>query len=328
VTDEQGESTVTGTRVLVAVLTYRRPDDLAAVLPLLREQAAALDPPGRVLVVDNDPDAGARGLVEGAGGDVTYAHEPTPGIAAARNRALDETGDADVVVFIDDDERPVGDWLALLLATYHVDRPTGVVGPVVSEFSSALEPWVEAGRFFDRRRLPTGTVVEIAATNNLLLDLAQLRALDLRFDERFGLSGGSDMLITRQLTARGGRLVWCDEAVVTDVVPAERLTREWVLRRAYRSGNTTARTSLVVARGPADRVRVRARLVAEGSVRLAGGAARLAVGTVTGSLSQRVRGRRTWARGAGMLAGVTGAVYVEYSRDGRRHVRAGTASSA
>ena len=83
--------------------------------------------------------------------------------------------------------------------------------------------------------------MEVAATNNLLLDLGRIRALGLEFDERFGLSGGSDTLFTRPLVARGGRMVWCDEAMVVDNVPAGRLTRDWVLRRALRSGNSASR---------------------------------------------------------------------------------------
>ena len=82
-----------------------------------------------------------------------YVHEPEPGIAAARNRALDEAGPADLLVFIDDDERPVDGWLARLVETYRVDRPTAVVGPVVSEYEQQPDAWVSAGRFFDRRRL-------------------------------------------------------------------------------------------------------------------------------------------------------------------------------
>lgn len=311
-------------RVLVTVLTYRRPDDLAAALPLLLQQVAALGPEHRVLVVDNDPDAGARAGVETVVGPVRYEHEPRPGIAAARNRALRVATDGgfDLVVFIDDDERPVPDWLRLLVGTYvAAGRPAGVVGPVVSEYATPPDPWVTAGRFFDRRRMPTGSAVTVAATNNLLLDVARVQAIGLTFDERFGLSGGSDMLFTRQLSARGGRMVWCDEAIVVDVVPADRVTRSWVLRRAYRSGNTWSRTSIVLAPDRARRAVVRARLCAQGSVRVAGGLARLAVGLLTGSMAQRARGRRTLARGAGMLSGVVGVVYLEYGRRGRSLVR-------
>lgn len=302
--------------VVVVVLTYRRPDDLGAVLPMLEQQVRLLEPPGRVLVVDNDPDAGAREVVATVGSSaVRYVHEPAPGIAAGRNRGLAEAADADLLVFIDDDERPVGSWLESLVATYRLDRPTAVVGPVISEFAVEPDEWVRAGRFFDRRRLPSGTEIDVAATNNLLLDVAQVRCLGLTFDDRFGLSGGSDMLLTRQLTQRGGRMVWCDEAVVIDVVPPERVTRRWVLRRAYRSGNTWSRTSVELAAGAADRWRARAVVTGQGIARLAGGSLRMIVGLLTASLGRRVRGRRTLARGAGMVAGAYGSVFMEYARD-------------
>ena len=329
VTDSSGRL-----EVVVGVLTYKRPDDLLAALPLLVAQVRTLVPAGTVLVVDNDPAASARDVVLDlvhsgpVPGLVRYVHEPEPGIAAARNRALDETGSADLLVFIDDDERPVDDWLVRLVETYRVDRPTAVVGPVVSEYEQQPDAWVSAGRFFDRRRLVTGTETSVAATNNLLLDLAQVRALGLRFDQRFGLSGGSDMLLTRQLSAAGGRMVWCDEAVVVDVVPPDRVTRRWVLARAFRSGNTWSRTSLVLADGALGRGLVRVRLTAQGAVRALGGIARMGVGFLTRSLAHQAKGRRTLARGAGMLAGAYGTVYVEYARDGSRTVRATKVSTS
>src|SRR3990170_4562228 len=207
-----------GLRVLVVALTYKRPDDLRELVPALVEQVRAVEDDARVLVVDNDPDASAAELVESLSSDgiVDYAHAPVPGIASARNVALTRAADYDVVVFIDDDERPVSGWLRLLIDTYKEHRSAAVVGPVVSRYAIDPDPWITAGRFFDRRRLPTGTSVDLAATNNLLLDVRQIRALGLAFDERFGLSGGSDTLFTRQLHARGGTMIWCDEALVLD----------------------------------------------------------------------------------------------------------------
>ncbi|MDQ1513899.1 MAG: succinoglycan biosynthesis protein ExoM [Microbacteriaceae bacterium] len=310
--DDRTDDTV---KVVVAALTFRRPDDLAALLPTLAEQAERSTDDVSVLIVDNDPDAGARGQVEAFGRGVRYLHAATPGIAAARNAALDAADEADLLVFIDDDERPVANWLALLLATWRASRPAAVVGPVVSEYAVQPDSWVLAGRFFDRRRLTTGTTTSIAATNNLLLDLSAVRRAGLRFDERFGLTGGSDTLFTRALHASGGRLVWCDEAVVTDVVPPNRVTREWVLQRAYRSGNSDALTSLALTRGPLPRLALRARLVARGGIRVAGGGASMVAGRLLGRLPLQARGRRTVARGAGMLAGTAGTAYVEYKRD-------------
>ncbi len=302
-----------GAAVVVAVITYRRPEELRALLPELVEQATGLCPAAEVLVVDNDPAASARQLCEGGMAEqVRYVHEPTPGIAAARNRALDEAAASDLLVFIDDDEWPVSSWLQSLVRLQAATGSAGVVGPVVSEYVVEPGEWVEKGRFFDRRRLTTGTAVEVAATNNLLLDLKWVRRQGLRFDERFGLSGGSDTLFTRQLVRGGADLLWCDEAVVVDRVPADRVQRRWVLRRAFRSGNSWSRTSLELS--GARRMQARVALTAQGLPRTLGGALQALWGRLSDDLTQEARGVRTCLRGAGMLAGAYGYVYVEYRR--------------
>ena len=309
--------------VVIAVLTYRRPQDIALALPRLAAQAVGARTPdapaaARVLVVDNDPDASAREAVHAAAAQtparIDYVHEPRPGIAAARNRALREAAEERLLVFIDDDEVPSEGWLNHLLGTYRRTGAAAVVGPVISEFAAEPGPWVQAGDFFRRRRLPTGTEVDVAATNNLLLDLQRIRALGLEFDERFGLSGGSDTLFTRSLATRGGRMVWCDEAVVVDKVPHGRLSRGWVLRRALRSGNSASRVSLELSRDGIHNLGVRLRLLGPGTVRLAGGGLRYLAGVLSRSLPHEAKGLRTAARGLGMVSGALGYVYSEYRR--------------
>lgn len=297
--------------VRVAVLTYRRPDDLSAILPTLAAEVAAVRTNGwevDVLVVDNDPDASARALIPAGTG---YVHEPQPGIAHARNRALAESADCDVLIFIDDDERPVAGWLGMLLDAY-TRYGCSVVGPVVSEFDGEPDPWILG--FFDRRRLVTGTPVTVAATNNLLLDLAEVRRLGLSFDAEFGLSGGSDTVFTRQLTQLGGRMVWCDEAVVYDIVPAARATRSWVLRRSLRSGSSWSAASRRIARNGVERLTWFVRDLGSGLARLGGGLLRLAAGALSGNQSQRAAGMRNLARGLGLAAGAFGYRYFEYRR--------------
>ena len=300
------------TRTVLAVLTYRRPAELNGLLPLLLQQGEqAATARVRVLVVDNDPEGTGRPIAAASGAD--YAQEVRPGIAAARNRALDEARDDDLLVFIDDDERPEPGWLDALLSTHRRLQGAGVVGPVVSSFEGELPGWVAAGDFFHRRRLPTGTPVTVAATNNILLDLDVLRHLGLRFDERFGLSGGSDTLFSRSLVAGGGKLYWCDEALVVDRVPCERMTRRWVLTRAVRSGNSWGRTSLFLA--PRHRREwVRLRLVGMGLARLLAGGLRWLGGSLASHVDQQAKGLRTAARGLGMVSACLGHVQVEYAR--------------
>jgi len=300
--------------VIVCVLTYRRNRELGELLPALIEQAALAGPEASVLVVDNDPDGGAAEVVSSFPA-VRYVHEQEPGIAAARNRALAEASSARYLVFIDDDETPTPDWLGLLLETVRTTQAAAVVGSVESVFEVEPSAWVRAGEFFARRRLTTGTRVREGATNNLILDLEVVRRLGLRFDGEFGLSGGSDTLFTLQLTSSGEELVWCDEALVYDRVPAARTTREWVLRRAFRAGNTLVRCALVLSTTAWSRAAIRVRFGLDGAARTVLGYTQFLIGQLSGRTTLSARGRRRAARGSGMVAGVIGHVHVEYKRE-------------
>lgn len=299
------------------MLTYLRTGGLAenigAVLASMREAEGV---EVSLLVIDNDPEGSALVLADRwPGEDVRFVHEPRPGIAAARNRALDEVTDSDLLVFIDDDERPERGWLQALVSTWEDSRPAAVVGAVVSVFPREPEAWIREGGFFQRRRLDTGTEVAMAATNNLLLDVGQVRSTGLRFDSAFSVIGGSDSVFTSQLHQAGGRIVWCDEAVVEDVVPESRLSRAWVLRRALRLGNSTSRVALALEDGLAGRTARRVQLTGRGLIRVFGGGGRYVVGSLVRSVGHRARGARTLARGLGMAGGAWGYAYEEYRRN-------------
>lgn len=296
------------TRVSVAVLTFHRPAQIAALLaalqPLVGSTAGCHV---EILVVDNDPAGSARQVVERFEG-VRYCVEAEPGISAARNRALDEASASRLLVFIDDDERPEMPWLEPLLRTWSGSGATVVAGRVKVDFDRS-DPWFAAGGFFDRRSLPTGTAIDVASTNNLLLDLDRVRQEGVRFDPGFGLSGGEDTLFTRTLHARGHRMVWCDEAVVIDRIPPDRLTRAWVLQRAWSHGNSAGAVRLRLAGA-----RARPALLAGGLGRVVAGGARSLLGRVTRNLRHQARGSRLARRGGGMLAATFGSVYQEYRR--------------
>lgn len=301
--------------VVIAVLTYQRPGDLRQALPRLVDQAASSPLQASVLVIDNDPRGSARAIFEGFPAPMLrYVNETRPGISAARNRALAEAHDCDLLVFIDDDEVPVDNWLNLLTGQYLASGAAAVAGPVLSEYARKPSEFIDRGEFFKRRRMASGTKLTVAATNNLLLDLRSIRLLGLTFDERFGLSGGSDTLFTRRLVSLGGSMVWCDEAVVIDKVPESRLTTGWVLRRALRSGNSWARVGLEMATGPLQAAAARARLAVLGGGRLVVGLGRSGLGVAMRDTRHRAKGLRTAARGAGMLSGACGYVYSEYRR--------------
>jgi len=301
--------------VTVGILTFRRPDGLRESLPRLLEQVRQV-PGAELLVVDNDDVPSARDIVierEAAGDPVRYVHEPDPGIVSARNRALDEAR-GDVLVFIDDDELPSPAWLRTMLTTHEEYRCAAVAGAVVAKFEKDPDRWISEGKFFERKRYPTGTRVPAAGTGNLLLDLRLVRAWGLRFDQAFRFTGGSDTAFTSEIVARGGEIVFCDEASVVDIVPVERATRSWVLRRAFRNGNARARVHLLGVRTRGAALRGRLTLALHGVARVAGGAVRSLGGLATLDTGLRAQGARTAVRGAGMVAGAMGGVYEEYRR--------------
>ena len=310
--------------VTIAIPTYHRPEKLRALLAALPARVTEAQHFGesvrrqvivQVVVIDNDPAGSARVTVMGAPLSASYAIQAVPGIAAVRNALLDHAVNSRLVAFIDDDERPLEHWLSALLATWlECGEPAAVMGRVISVFKSDLEPWVEHTGVFQRRERPTGTELAVAAAGNLLLDLHQVRDMDLRFDVSLGLAGGEDTLFTRQLVAAGGRIVWCNESRTEDSVPAHRMTRRWAMNRAFNGGNAATQVELRMTPSTVGRVGVRVRLLFGGLLRLVGGWTRHMVGRFIGNVRHQARGLRTAYRGMGMAAGTVGHHRQEYAR--------------
>lgn len=226
--------------VLVVVITYKRPNMLERLLKSLELAGYPHD----VLVVDNDPLASARITAEKA--RAKYVVEEEPGISAARNRGIEESSSYDAIVFVDDDEYVVPEWLRELVAMQQKTGAGAVFGPVVSELPRTVPQWIEHGGFFMRPRHPDGSTPRWPATGNVLITLDALSLLDIpRFSNSFSLTGGSDTEFFWRLELAGSRMVWCDSAVAYEEVPAERATAKWLWRRNIRLGNVSARMLLL-----------------------------------------------------------------------------------
>lgn len=347
----------------IAMLTYRRNDYLAQVIPELLAQAddvCDVQTTVSVLIVDNDPQAGARAVVEaaraalageqsqvveasgGAGQAVlsepsgsadsdaaatsrlVYVHEPEPGIVAGRNRALSQAHGSDALVFIDDDEIPSPGWLKALVSTWRVQGCAAVTGPTPPTFEVDPSAWVVASGAFDSWEAADGAQVRSADTGNLLLDLAVVEDLGLRFDPRYGLTGGEDSLFTRQLTRAGGVIRFAAAAVVTKRVPAARARRTWVLERSLRSGSSWARVRIDTA-GPAGgasgrlaRLRLRLGYGAKGLAKAGIDGARAGVARIRGDVPALARYEVSSRGGLGMVVGALGVQVREYGRPRRR----------
>src|SRR5512139_1349511 len=92
----------------VAFCTFKRADRLETLVTALRAQRCPV--PFEILAVNNNsPDntlAVLESLQRERGAALRIVTETAPGIVPARNRALAESLDRDILVFIDDDELP------------------------------------------------------------------------------------------------------------------------------------------------------------------------------------------------------------------------------
>ncbi|NPC41219.1 glycosyltransferase [Nocardioides sp. zg-1230] len=230
-------------RVAIGICTHRRLEGLKSLLVSI----AALDVPARsvlrVIVVDNDSTGSAEAaLPQDFPLQITYAIEKMPGIPAARSRCVALAENDDYILFVDDDERVAASWVVEMLASAQEEAADGVGGLVAYEYDSAPPRWIAEGGFFDAPATPHRAVIPFAATNNLLLHVPTLHRLGVTtFDGSLQFSGGSDVELTSRLVRAGARLVWHAHPLVTETVPAERISIRWCLKRAIRTGEGVAR---------------------------------------------------------------------------------------
>lgn len=244
--------------ISVCICTFRRPASLDRLLRALAgHDFGAVT--GEIIVVDNDPDGSGVPVVEQHRAllpyPVTLRRVLEPNIALARNEAV-ATARGDYVLVIDDDEWPEPGWARALLAAQRQFGADAVFGPVRPEFADGVAAWVREGGFFAARQRATGQRVAAneTRTSNVLVRREVLSTLPGPFDPDFGRTGGEDCMMFGDLERRGARLVWCAEAVVSEIVPPERATRRWLLERSFSGGQIYARTQVVRLRG-ASRVR-------------------------------------------------------------------------
>jgi GT2 family glycosyltransferase len=304
--------------VAICIPTCERPEALQRLLCTLPALRFRGPPPRlRVIVVDN-AGGSSRSRVESLRDCIPwrldFEVEARRGIPFARNAALRLAARSDFAVFIDDDEVPEPDWLDRLLAVREKFGADAVTGPVLPRFEAPAPEWALRGGFFDSEHHPTGTRVAVAYTGNLLIRTACLAVLEPWFDERYaGVGFGEDADLTRRLHRAGGVIVWAEEAVVHEWIPAARVRAAWIAERALRKGIARTQVRRRLRPGPA----TTAHAIANGAARIARGGAALALFAL-GPPHRRVEALRLAASGIGGWLGLAGDARLARLANGRR----------
>jgi GT2 family glycosyltransferase/glycosyltransferase involved in cell wall biosynthesis len=235
------------TALSAIICTYNRYDLLPGAIDSLVQQdipAGLLE----IIVVDNSPDqAGAARFGQRYAGlsNLTYIVEPKPGLSNARNIGT-AAALGRIVAFIDDDARACQSWAKELLNAHAAfDGQAGVVGgPIAPRWTDEKPAWlgkpllgylslVDLGH--ELRELSAG---EWLAGCNISFDREALIAAG-GFSTRLGRTGSGSTLLSNEETelservrAIGKLVIYAPKAVVEHVIPPERLTQSWFLRRA------------------------------------------------------------------------------------------------
>lgn len=302
-------------RIAICVATCQRPIELRRLLDGLNRLTFEKNTPPQVDVIVVENDNSGQGLKVCEENRPTFrwnlisSSESRRGISYARNRSVSLVpADADFVAFIDDDEIPDPTWLDELLAAYHTFQAEVISGVVAPKYASDTPEWIIQGKFFERESLPTGTVLETAATNNVMVRADRLRSLDPIFDERFALTGSEDYNLFCRLHAANNKIVRCNDAVVYEPIPPSRTNVGWIMHSAFRVGNSITLSDLDMFAGQIWLVRL-----IKGLGRVAQGAIALPIHLFMGR-ALMVQDMQRIAFGSGVVTALFGYKYIAYRK--------------
>ncbi len=227
--------------ISVCIATYKRPKGLGDLLSSIDGQVLSDTTDVEVIVVDNDPRT-AEPTVEAHAATgrfpVRYLTQASPNISLTRNAAV-EAAEGELIWFVDDDETADPHCLRRLVETLDTFSADVVFGPVLPSFASEPPAWLRP--LFDRPIHETGTPSQAFRTGNTLVRASALTRISGPFNPNYGQTGGEDSFLFRQLHRDELRLVNSSDAIVTETVPVERATWEWVRLRNRRQGQIYSR---------------------------------------------------------------------------------------
>jgi glycosyltransferase involved in cell wall biosynthesis len=230
-------------KLTFAFCTYNRSKRLANLVSAMRAQSCPI--PFEILAVDNNSSDATgdvlKQLAQLPGPLLRCVHEPNQGIVAARNRAIQEAIDSDILVFIDDDELPLSGLLEAVVDACLSEGAECVGGRIDIDFTVHQQPsWLDSELLGFLGALDHGDQAFWIEDNttpvwagNIAYDMTMFRKDPaLRFDSRYDrkgktVGGGEDVMMFNALLQQKRRMRYRpDMAILHDVEP-------WRLRRHY-----------------------------------------------------------------------------------------------
>lgn len=290
--------------IVIGIPTFNRQALLTRLLDSLIEEVRSEPAVLRIVVADNECSDRTREIVLGRQDMLThYVPVPERGLSHVRNAIIRAAGeqvpDWNWLVMLDDDGMVTPGWLKALIDCGERFQGDLVGGPVDGMVPDDAPVLARVSHFAGRETHPTGPIDRLQTTQNLAISrrVEGLLGFPL-FDVRFNGSGGEDYDLFRRTQRAGGTLVWCDEALVLEPTPADRLTNQALLSRAYTTG---------IYMGQLRRLHDGPRREVTGAARgLVSSVAKLGLGMVSLNSKRTARASLDLAHAVGRVAGLIG----------------------
>ena len=245
------------TSLTLAFCTFKRAERLEKLVTELRAQNCPVA--FEILAINNNSPDNTLEVLERlqkqAGPPLRIVTETSPGIVPARNRALSESVDRDVLVFLDDDELPQPGFLAAAYDAIINEGAQCAGGRIDIDFSPYVRPkWLDNEVAGFLGKLDHGTAsfwleddVRPVWSGNTAYSMTFFRAHPtLRFDSRYnreggGVGGGEDAMMLRALLGLGAKIRYRPDMAVWHSVDAWKLKRRYFLQLHFQAGVRKAR---------------------------------------------------------------------------------------
>jgi glycosyltransferase involved in cell wall biosynthesis len=236
--------------VTVAICTYNpNTGTLRRALDAIVAQLHEV-PSAELIVVDNNSKPALAGQEFLASYPIRLICEPTPGLTAAREAAINNA-EGDVIVFVDDDNVLDDHYLVTAFDWFLQDPKLGLLGGrILPEYEAQPPPWFgEFENWLAIRRYPLELHVEtteptysdyfpvgagLAVRRNLARAYLEDCATAARIEGRRGsaLSSGEDLDLGLFILGQGSKLAVTGSLSLTHVISSGRISDEYLQRLA------------------------------------------------------------------------------------------------
>ncbi|HBA65903.1 MAG TPA: glycosyltransferase [Methylococcaceae bacterium] len=238
-------------RITLAFCTFNRAERLDKLVAAIRQQSSTL--PFEILAINNNSSDNTleelERLANLPGPRLRFVTEHVQGIVAARNRAIEESLNSDIMIFIDDDEIPLPGLIESAAHNILNDGAECVGGRVELDFSTHKRPsWLTddlqgflAAIDHGSRTFQIKDDSTPIWTANIAYDMKVFRNNpDLRFDYRYDrkgkIGGGEDAAMFKSWLKQNRQIFYNPNMCVLHDVEPWRLKRFYFIKLHYRSG--------------------------------------------------------------------------------------------